>query len=66
MTNKPLLIFTVDCALLEQLDAYRYKHHFPNRALAIKYLLRAALAFNPKPEPTDLVPEERRPRMRRK
>jgi hypothetical protein len=54
---KPLLIFNIEPDLLEQVEVFRYKHRFPQRSGAIKFLLRAALKINPKPEPSDLKRE---------
>jgi hypothetical protein len=69
MTKKPMLIFSIDPALLEQVDAFRFKHRFPARSGAIKFLLACALKFNPKPEAADLQREEwrsRRPKAKSK
>ena len=49
-SDKPLLNFIVEPALLQRLDDYRFKHRFPTRAAAIKWLLEWALKQNPKPE----------------
>jgi hypothetical protein len=42
-TDKPLLNFVIDPALLKRLDDFRFKQRFPTRAAAIKWLLEAAL-----------------------
>lgn len=49
-TDKPLLNFVIEPDLLKRLDDYRFKHRFPSRAAAIKWLLDWALRQNPKPE----------------
>jgi hypothetical protein len=42
-SEKPLLNFVIEPELLKRLDDYRYKHRFPSRAAAIKWLLDAAM-----------------------
>ena len=42
-TDKPLLNFVIEPELLKRVDDWRYKHRFPTRAAAIKWLLKAAL-----------------------
>lgn len=49
-TDKPLLNFYVDPALLKRLDDFYHKHQFKNRAAAIKWLLEAALKAKLAPE----------------
>jgi hypothetical protein len=49
-SEKPFLSFVVGLDLLKKLDDYRFKHRFPSRAAAIKWLLEWALKQNPKPE----------------
>lgn len=55
MNVKPMLIFHVDADLLGRLDDYRFRHRFPARTTAARFLLDAALKFDPKPEAGDLV-----------
>ena len=52
---KPMLTFVIEPDLLKRLDDFRFKHRFPSRAAAIKWLLIFALDQRPKP----LVEEER-------
>lgn len=42
-SDKPILNFVIDPALLERLDEWRYRNRFPTRAAAIKWLLIWAL-----------------------
>lgn len=42
-TDKPLLNFYVEPDLLKRLDDFHHKYRFKNRAMAIKWLLEAAL-----------------------
>jgi hypothetical protein len=49
-TDKPFLSFVVEEQLLAKLDDFRFKHRFPSRAAAIKWLLDWALTQKPKPE----------------
>lgn len=42
-SDKPYLNFIVEPELLKKVDDFRYKHRFPTRAAAIKWLLDAAL-----------------------
>jgi hypothetical protein len=42
-SDKPFLSFLIEPALLKRVDDFRYKHRFPTRAAAIKWLLSAAL-----------------------
>ena len=48
-TDKPYLNFIVEPGLLKRLDDFRYKHRFPTRAAAIKWLLDWALDQKPVP-----------------
>ncbi len=48
-SNKPVVIFVIDPALLKRLDDFRYQNRFPSRAGAIKWLLDWALTQNPNP-----------------
>jgi hypothetical protein len=48
-TDKPLLNFVIEPDLLKRVDDFRFKHRFPTRAAAIKWLLDWAL--NQKPAP---------------
>lgn len=64
-----MLIFSIDPALLEAVDAFRFKHRFTARSGAVKFLLTCALKLNPKPEAVDLQREEwrsRRPKAKSK
>lgn len=49
-TEKPLLNFVIEPKLLERVDDFRFKHRFPTRAAAIKWLLDWALSQKPAPE----------------
>lgn len=49
MTDKPILNFTIDPALLSRIDAFWHANAFSNRATAIKWLLDWSLTQNPKP-----------------
>ena len=49
-SDKPYLNFIVDEDFLKKLDDFRYKHRFPTRAAAIKWLLEAALKAKLAPE----------------
>ncbi len=42
-TDKPFLSFVIDPQLLERVDEFRFRMHFPSRAMAIKHLLNWAL-----------------------
>jgi len=48
-SDKPFLSFLVEPELLKRLDDFRYKHRFPTRAQAIKWLLDWALKQKPAP-----------------
>ena len=48
-TEKPILNFTIEVALLKQLDDFRFKHRFASRAAAVKWLLAYAIKQNPNP-----------------
>ncbi len=60
MTTKPMLLFSIDPELLEQVDAFRYQHRFPARSQAIKYLLAWALKQKPVPDAADRKLQQRR------
>jgi hypothetical protein len=49
-TDKPFLSFVVDPDLLKRIDDWRFKHRFPTRAAAIKWLLEWALSQKPAPK----------------
>jgi hypothetical protein len=49
MTDKPILNFSIDPALLKRLDDFWHRHRFPNRAAAVKWLLEWSLKQNPNP-----------------
>ena len=48
-TDKPILNFVIEPDLLKRVDDFRFKHRFPTRAAAIKWLLDWGL--NQKPAP---------------
>lgn len=49
-SDKPYLNFVIEPELLKRVDDFRYKHRFPTRAAAIKWLLEAALKAKLAPE----------------
>jgi hypothetical protein len=49
-SEKPFLSFVIEPELLQKIDDFRFKHRFPARAAAIKWLLEWALAQKPKPD----------------
>jgi hypothetical protein len=49
-SDKPYLNFVVEEQLLKRVDDFRYKHRFPTRAAAIKWLLDWALNQKPVPK----------------
>lgn len=49
-SDKPFLHFVVEEDLLKRVDDWRFKHRFPTRASAIKWLLDWALKQKPAPE----------------
>jgi hypothetical protein len=49
-SDKPYLNFVIDRDLLKRLEDYRFRHRFPTRAAAIKWLLDWALKQNPSKE----------------
>jgi hypothetical protein len=50
-SDKPYLNFVVEEQLLKRVDDFRFKHRFPTRAAAIKWLLSWALDQKPVPKP---------------
>jgi hypothetical protein len=52
-SDKPLLNFVIDPALLKRIDDFRFKNRFATRASAIKWLLDWGLNQKPKPKPAD-------------
>lgn len=50
--EKALLNFVVGAELLKRVDDFRFKHRFPSRAGAIKWLLDWALRQRPVPNET--------------
>jgi hypothetical protein len=48
-TDKPILNFVIDPALLKRVDDFRFRHRFGSRAAAIKWLLEWALQQKPTP-----------------
>ena len=48
-TDKPYLNFIAESELVKRLDDFRFKHRFPSRAAAIKWLLDWALKQKPVP-----------------
>jgi hypothetical protein len=49
-SEKPLLNFVIEPELLKRIDDFRYKHRFPTRAAAIKWILDWALSQKPTPK----------------
>jgi hypothetical protein len=49
-SDKPFLNFVIDTQLLKRVDDFRFKHRFPTRAAAIKWLLDWALDQKPVPK----------------
>jgi hypothetical protein len=49
MSDKPYLNFVIESDLLRRIDDFRFKHRYPTRAAAVKWLLDWAL--NQKPTP---------------
>jgi hypothetical protein len=49
-SDKPYLNFVIEPRLLNRVDDFRYKHRFPTRAAAIKWLLAWALDQKPVPK----------------
>jgi hypothetical protein len=58
MTDKPILNFAIDPALLARLDDFRYRRRFPTRAAAAKFLLDHALNQDPDPKPVPANPKK--------
>lgn len=52
-SEKPFLSFGIDAQLLRRVDDFRFTHHFPSRAAAIKWLLEAALDRGLQPEKSE-------------
>lgn len=50
-SQKPMLTFVIDDALLRRIDDYRFEHRFESRAAAIKWLMEWALDQTPQPSP---------------
>lgn len=48
-SEKPILNFVVDPAMLKQVDDFRFRHRFASRAAAVKWLLDFALKQKPEP-----------------
>lgn len=48
-TKKPILNFVIDPRLLKRIDDFRFRHRFPTRAAAVKWLLEWALKQKPDP-----------------
>jgi hypothetical protein len=48
-SDKPLLNFVIDPALLKRVDDFRFRQRFASRAEAIKWLLAWALDQKPTP-----------------
>lgn len=46
-TEKPILNFVIDPALLSRIDDFRFKSRFESRAAAVKWLLEWALDQGP-------------------
>lgn len=49
-TDKPVINFTIEPALLRRVEDFWHKHRFPTRAAAIKWLLAWALDQKPVPK----------------
>ncbi len=49
MIKPKILNFAIDQPLLKRIDDFRFRHRFPSRAAAVKWLLRWALDEKPKP-----------------
>jgi hypothetical protein len=49
-SEKQFLHFVIEPVLLERLDDFRFKHRFPTRAAAIKWLLNWGLGQKPAPK----------------
>ncbi len=49
-SDKPYMNFVIQPDLLKRVDDFRFKHRFPARAAAIKWLLDWALAQKPAPK----------------
>jgi hypothetical protein len=49
-SDKPYLNFVTEPDLLKRIDDFRFKHRFPTRAAAVKWLLTYALGQKPTPE----------------
>jgi hypothetical protein len=49
-SDKPYLNFVIEPELLKRLDDFRFRHRFPTRAGAIKWLIDWALKQKPLPE----------------
>jgi hypothetical protein len=49
-TEKPILNFVIDPALLKRVDDFRFKERFSTRSAAVKWLLEWALKQKPKTE----------------
>lgn len=49
-TEKPVINFVIEEDFLKRVDDFRYRHRFPTRAAAIKWLLDAALKAKLAPE----------------
>jgi len=47
-TDKPILNFVIEPALLKRIDDYRFKNRFATRSEAVKWLIDFALRQNPK------------------
>ena len=45
----PLLHITMPPALLKRIEDFRFKHRFPSRAAAVKWLIDFALSQKPTP-----------------
>lgn len=49
-SDKPKIMFVLEKKLLKDIDNFRFKHHFPSRAAAVKWLIRYALDQKPVPK----------------
>jgi hypothetical protein len=57
-TDKPILNFVIETDLLRRVDDFRYKHRFPTRAAAVKWMLKAALDAKLQPLKVDWIREK--------
>jgi hypothetical protein len=56
-TDKRILNFVIETDLLRRVDNFRYKHRFPTRAAAVKWMLKVALDAKLQPLKGDWIRE---------